>query len=67
MNEYIRVYDSSDEMTEVNAYATEGWRVIASFNDERRGQMFIMEREITGLRRAKMVADAQKALTLVPS
>lgn len=46
MNEYIRVYDSTDDLSEVNTYATEGWRVIASFNDDRRGQMFIMEREV---------------------
>jgi hypothetical protein len=43
--EYMRVWDSSEEMTEINELAREGWRVIASFNDERRGQMFILERE----------------------
>ena len=63
MNEYMRVWDSSDELTDVNTFATSGWRVIASFNDERRGQMFIMERELTGLalmRARKEAEDAKK-------
>lgn len=45
MKEYIRLWDTSDELTAVNDAAKDGWRVIASFSDERRGTMFILERE----------------------
>lgn len=46
MFEYVTINDATDDLTKVNEYAAEGWRVIAASIDARRGPLFVMEREL---------------------
>lgn len=46
MFEYVSINDPSDDLTKVNEYASEGWRVIAASVDAGRGPLFVMEREL---------------------